>query len=111
MTYAVQNCLSWYVDAEHVIHKSDIDEVFINEHAFKHGVSQRDIEYVWENFQKNQHSGAPHEGEIVVIGSDTRGRPMRVVAAQRHNGTVIYHAMRPPTRNDLMELGLKRRRA
>lgn len=90
---------------------SYMDEVFINEHAFKHGVSQKDIEYAWENFYKKQYRGAPHEGEIVLIGPDTKGRPIQVVAAERLNGTVIYHAMRPPTRNVLMELGLKGRRA
>ena len=85
-------------------------DTFIAEHAFKHGISQEDIEHAWENFHKKQYRGAPHEGEVVVIGPDRKRRPIQIVAAERVFGTIIYHAMRPPTKNVLMELGLEGRR-
>lgn len=86
-----------------------MDEVIISEHAFKHGISQKDIEYAWEHFHRKQFRGAPNEGEIVLIGPDRQGRPMQIVAAERDYGTILYHAMRPPTRKVLVELGLERR--
>lgn len=88
-----------------------MDEIIIDEHAFKHGISQADIEFAWEHFHRRQYRGAPHEGEIVLVGPDTKGRPIQIVAAERSFGTIIFHAMRPPTRNVLRELGLERRRA
>lgn len=87
-----------------------MDDVIIAEHAFKHGISQEDIVYAWENFVRKQYRGAPHEGEVVVVGYDRAGRFIEIVAATRPFGTVIYHAMEPPTRNVLIELGLARRR-
>lgn len=81
----------------------------ITEVAFKHGISQEDIEYAWKHFHKKQYRGSPNEGEIVLVSPDRKGRPMQIVAAERDFGTVIYHAMRPPTRKVLMELGLDRR--
>ncbi len=84
-------------------------EIIIVEHALKHGASPEDIAYAWEHFHKKQHRGAPNEGEIVVVGPDRSGRPMQLVAAEREYGTIIFHAMRPPTRKILQELGLERR--
>lgn len=58
-----------------------MEDVFIVEHAFKHGVSPSDIEHAWRNFVRKQHRGVPHEGEVVMIGPDTKGRLMQIVAA------------------------------
>lgn len=86
-----------------------MDDVVIHERALRHGVSAGDIEYAWENFVSKQYRGAPNEGEIVAVGYDRAGRFIEMVAAQRPYGTLIYHAMEPPTRNVLLELGLARR--
>ncbi len=87
-----------------------MDDLIIADHAFKHGISQEDIVYAWENFVRKQYRGAPREGEVVVVGYDRMGRLIEIVAATRQFGTVIFHAMEPPTRNVLEELGLARRR-
>ena len=81
----------------------------IAEHAFKHGLNADDIAYAWENFIRKQYRGSPHEGEIVVVGCDRKGRFVELVAVERPFGIVIYHAMQPPTVSVLVELGLVRR--
>ena len=87
-----------------------MNEVVIVEHAFKHGLEAEDIAYAWENFVRKQYRGAPNEGEIIVVGYDKRGRFIEIVAAERPSGTVIYHAMEPPSENVLAELGMIRRK-
>lgn len=84
-------------------------DVIIVEHAFKHGLSASDISHAWDNFIRMQHRGAPHEGEIILVGYDKSGHLIELVAAERPFGIVIFHAMRPPTRNMLIELGMTRR--
>lgn len=86
-----------------------MEEPIVAEHALKHGLSEEDIRYAWSNFVRKQYRGAPNEGEIVVVGYDRRGRFIEIVAAEREFGTIIYHAMQPPTTNVLAELGLVRR--
>ena len=86
-----------------------MNEVIIVEHAFKHGLNAEEIAYAWEHFVRKQYRGAPNEGEVVVVGCDRRGRFIEVVAAERSFGTVIYHAMEPPSANVLAELGMIRR--
>lgn len=87
-----------------------MEEVYIHAHALKHGVSESDIEHAWINFVRKRHRGSPHEEEIVVIGCDLQGRLIELVAKNTSNGTLIYHALRPPTLNVLSELGLSRRK-
>lgn len=86
-----------------------MDELIIDEHAFKHGLAAEDISYAWGNFVKKQYRGAPHEGEVVAVGYDRRGRPIEMIAADRSFGTVVFHAIEPPTAKVLIELGLARR--
>ena len=87
-----------------------MNEVVIVPHALKHGVSESDISFAWDNFVRKQHRSAPNEGEIVVVGFDTCGRLVELVAVETARKTAIYHAMRPPTIKILSELGLQRRR-
>lgn len=86
-----------------------MSEVIIDEHAFKHGVSESDIEHAWEFFARKQYRGAPNEGEIVLVGYDRKGRFVELVAAERSFGIIIFHAMRPPTHKVLHELKMMRR--
>lgn len=86
-----------------------MDEPIVAEHALKHGLPEDDIRHAWENFVRKQYRGAPNEGEVVAVGYDRKGEFMQVVAAERPFGTVIYHALKPPTTKVLVELGLARR--
>lgn len=86
-----------------------MEEVEISSHAFKHGLSKEDILYAWDNYAVRCYRGAPHEGEILAIGYDTKGRAVQLVGVERSCGVLIYHAMTPPTRNAMRELRLERR--
>ena len=86
-----------------------MDEPILAEHALKHGFSEEGILQAWDNFVRKQYRGAPNEGEVVVVGADLQGRLIEIVAAERPFGTIVRHAMEPPTRNVLKELGMLRR--
>ena len=81
-------------------------KLFISEHAYKHGLDEESIRYAWSNFVCVQYRGAPNEGEMFVIGCDKKGRLLQMVGIERNFGVLIYHAMTPPTRKALLELGL-----
>lgn len=87
-----------------------MNELYIDQHAFKHGISAEDIEYAWEHFVARRHRSSPNEHQIVAVGYDARGRFIQMVASEHSCGTVIYHAMEPPTKNVLIELGLDKGR-
>ena len=86
-----------------------MDQVFVDEHAYKHGLSEDEIRYAWQHFVRLVHRGAPNEGQVLAVGHDPTGRLVQLVAIERPFGVLIYHAMTPPTRNALHELGLGRR--
>ena len=85
-----------------------MDELIIDEHALKHGLEPEDIEYAWHNFVAKVYRGAPNEGEVIAVGYDGRGRFLEMAGAVRPFGTVVFHAMTPPTRNAMRELGMER---
>ena len=86
-----------------------MEEVFIARHAFKHGLCEDDIRYAWDNFLRRQYRGAPNEGQVLAIGYDRKGRAVQMVAVERAFGVLIFHAMTPPTKGALEELGMSRR--
>ena len=85
-----------------------MDELIIDEHALKHGLEPEDIEYAWRSFVAKMYRGAPKEGEVIAVGYDGKGRFIEMVSAERPFGTIVFHAMTPPTRNILKELGMER---
>ena len=47
---------------------------------------------------------------LVALGTDGNGRLVEMVANRLKDGTwVVFHAMTPPSRNTLVELGMVRR--
>ena len=84
-------------------------DVYVAEHAYKHGLTEEQIRYAWDNFIKKMYRGAPNEGEIVCVGYDKSGVMMQLVAVEKSFGVLIFHAMRPPTQKALDELGLLKR--
>ena len=52
------------------------------------------------------HRNPPHEGQLVAVGPDERGRLLQMVGVEKPEGIVIYHAMSPPTGKVLYELGI-----
>ncbi|MBQ9069148.1 MAG: hypothetical protein IJ131_08830 [Eggerthellaceae bacterium] len=85
-----------------------MDELIIDEHALMHGLAADDIEYAWYNFVAKMHRGAPKEGEIIAVGYDGKGRFLEMVGAERPFATIVFHAISPPTRNAMRELGMEK---
>jgi uncharacterized DUF497 family protein len=84
-------------------------ELAIAEHAMKHGLTQEEIAYAWEHLIAIRFRKAPNEEEAIAIGILPDGSVAEVVALTTKGRTVIFHAMTPPTRKALIEVGLKRR--
>ena len=83
-----------------------MDELIIDEHALVHGLKVEDIEQAWENPIASQHRESPNEHVVVVIGYDGKGRFIEIIAAQYGFGTVVFHALTPPTERIMKELGM-----
>ena len=86
-------------------------EVMVHPHALKHGISESDILYAWENFIAKQRRTAPREGEIVAISATANGTMIQLIAKDLGDVLLIFHTMAPPSEKVMRELGLKRRRA
>ena len=65
----------------------------VAEHAFKHGLNEESIRYVWENRMASQHRKAPYEDQVVAIGLTEDGRVVELIGSQKPSAVVIYHAM------------------
>ncbi len=83
----------------------DID---VAEHALKHGLTESEILYAWENFLRKQHRQTPNEDVVVAVGVTQSGDLIQMVAIDKPWGTLIYHALKPPTMKVLIELGMVR---
>ena len=86
-----------------------MDDVYIHPHALKHGLSEDDIAYAWENYLRMQYRESPEEDKVLAVGYDKSGRFIQMVGRRNADGVLIYHAMSPPTTRVLIELGLLRR--
>ncbi len=87
-----------------------MSRLVVAEHAFKHGLSEESIRFAWENRMASQHRKAPYEDQVVAIGLTEDGRVVELIGSQKPSAVVIYHAMEPPTKRVLFELGLLARR-
>ena len=78
-------------------------EIFINEHALKHGLTKKSIQCAWNNFIKKRPRGTDFE---VRIGFDQCGKEIGMVGAALEDGDVlIIHAKTPPIASIKKELG------
>ena len=82
--------------------------VLVAEHALKHGLSEKDILHAWENYVRMQQRPAPNEEYLAAIGYTQSGELVQMVAVIVEDGHLIIHAMAPPTKNVLKELGMTR---
>ncbi|WP_302798738.1 hypothetical protein [Senegalimassilia anaerobia] len=87
-----------------------MDDVQIDAHAFKHGVTSDEILQVWNSIVAMRLRTAPCEETIVAIGLSAKGEAIELVASLKWQGVLVYHAMKPPTEKVLKELGLVRRK-
>ncbi len=76
-------------------------------HAYKHGLSKRDILHAWKNAYVETVRSGPYPPQHVLIGPDTAGRDLQLLAVWNDDlqRWVIFHAM-PATRKAKRETGL-----
>lgn len=84
-------------------------EIYVHSHALKHGLSQEQILYAWDNYVASQPRETPNEDQILRVGYSHDGTMLQMVGRLSAHGILIYHAMTPPTSKVLKELGLRRR--
>lgn len=85
--------------------------IAIHPHAFKHGLTEDEIEHVWRNaFEWARRDRDDGKIEYALVGIDNSGRLVELVARRCGNeGYIVFHAQTPPTRRTLNELGLNGR--
>ena len=86
-----------------------MDTVFVHPHALKHGLSEGDILYAWDKFVSKRNRDIPNTDQIIAVGFDRKGRFVQMVGIISHKGTMVYHAMSPPTASFLAEVGMVRK--
>ncbi|MEY8406034.1 hypothetical protein [Adlercreutzia muris] len=84
-------------------------EIVVHDHALKHGLTREEIEFAWRGFICQRHRRTPHSDQVVTVGVTQEGAIVEMVAVERGNELLIYHALTPPTKSVLRELGLVRR--
>ncbi|WP_302962434.1 hypothetical protein [uncultured Adlercreutzia sp.] len=84
-------------------------EIVVHDHALKHGLTREEIGFAWRGFICQRHRRTPHSDQVVTVGVTQEGVIVEMVAVERGNELLIYHALTPPTKSVLRELGLVRR--
>lgn len=84
-------------------------EVVVHGHALKHGLTSEEIEFAWRGFIRKRHRCTPHSDQVVAVGVTREGVVVEMVAVEKEDALLIYHALTPPTKSVLRELGLARR--
>lgn len=82
--------------------------VVVHPHALKHGLTEKDVRHAWKNFVRKQHRSSPEEDKVLAIGPKANGQMVQMVGRDIGFTIVIYHAMCPPTKKVLRELGIGR---
>jgi hypothetical protein len=73
-------------------------------------ISEVDVREAWSNFARRQRRGDGKEEYFIAVGFDRAGRPIEMVALQTvDGGWFVYHALTPPTKSIMAELGLMER--
>ena len=84
-------------------------EIVVHEHALKHGFTREEVEFAWKGFICQRHRCTPHSDQVVAVGATQEGVVVEMVAVEKADALLIYHAFTPPTKSVLRELGLARR--
>lgn len=84
-----------------------MEDVFIHPHALKHGVAEAEILRAWTNFVKSQYRATPHEDQCVRIGYGSKlPTAIQMIGIRKPFGVSIVHAVTPPQKSVLKELGI-----
>ena len=83
----------------------------VHPHAYIHGLSEDDIRSAWENAFEWIRRDLDNGGiDYLLVGPDRRGRLVEMVAryCSEVEGYIVFHAMTPPTKKVLREIGVER---
>lgn len=70
-------------------------------------ISEEDVIHAWKNTLRYVQRRRNGTDSFVAVGPDRQGRVIEMVGVFLSGGDwLIFHAMRPPTKNTLKELGL-----
>lgn len=80
--------------------------IFVHPHATRHGLTEGEVKCAWCNFVISQPRQSPREHQIVRIGF-AKGvpTPIQMIGVEQGGNVLVYHAMTPPQRSVLNELG------
>ena len=68
--------------------------------------AEQDITHAWNNCISFRRREDIESDEYIAVGSDQNGRLLELVAECKSDDWLIYHAMTPPSKKTLKELGL-----
>lgn len=87
--------------------------VRVHPHALTHGLSAEEVSYAWEHaLRMRERHGTDDPPLWIAVGPLPDGRIAEMVGFLDVTGTwCVFHAMTPPTKKFLDELGLAARRA
>ncbi|GEM_PF-498677 len=87
-----------------------MDEVVVDPHALKHGLSEEEVRHAWcTPIACRQRGGECDPPTWVAIGVLPDGRMAELVALEDSQGRWhVFHAMVPPTKKFRWELGMAR---
>lgn len=100
---------TFYNYVKHNSGRQEPEGLSLHPHALKHGLSEEDIFYSWQNFVSKRHRLLAQSNQIIAVGLDKQGRFVQMVGVITKDGIMVYHAMSPPTKSFLAEIGLARR--
>ena len=69
-------------------------------------LSEDDVREAWDNYVC---MARRDNDQVLTLGFDAKSRAVEMVAKESSGDFLIYHAMTPPTRKAMIELGLVRR--
>jgi hypothetical protein len=69
-------------------------------------ISDDDVLTAMSNFVRMRNRKAPDNEQFIAVGFDRKGRLLEMVGIINGKERLIYHAMTPPTKKMLAELGL-----
>ena len=86
-----------------------MENVYVHPHALKHGLTEEEILYAWDNYISKRRRHIPNTDQIIAVGFDRAGHFVQMVGITKKDGVMVYHAMTPPTARFLAETGLVRK--
>jgi hypothetical protein len=73
-------------------------------------LSEKDVLDAWRNCIRSVPRQEKVSLDYIALGADSKGRLIEMIALCSPEGDwLIYHAMTPPTKKALVELGMSRR--